>query len=114
MFTAVWLIPLTFYPFLAAGHWLAPIIIAIVVIAIILGVLSEVWDIGPTFVEQAEARYQIRYAPLAYSIPVGFDVAETAVPGFSRLRITRTDTDQTIGGWELRLKHSREIDKDAW
>lgn len=77
--------------------------------AIVLLLLSVFRDIGPTFVEKAEAEFQNRYVADIYSIPVTFDVRPTLVPGFSRLRATRADNRQAIGAWTLRLKYGRQI-----
>jgi hypothetical protein len=69
----------------------------------------DFWDIGPTFVEKAEARFQNRYAADIYSIPVTFDAKPTLVPGFSRLTAIRADNSQAIGAWALRFNHGRQV-----
>ena len=112
LFALVLLLPSTVYPFATAfDSTITPFGTSLVVAGtgIVLILLSIFRDIGPIFVEKAEARFQNRYAADIYSIPVTFDAKPTLVPGFSRLRATRADNSQTIGAWALRFNHGRQV-----
>lgn len=111
LFVVALFVPSTIYPFAsAASSAVTPFgtSLAISGTAIVLLLLSVLRDIGPTFVESAEAEFQNRHAADIYSIPVTFDVTPTIVPGFSRLRATRVDNNQAIGAWALRYNHGRQ------
>lgn len=86
----------------------------VIAIAVILAVLSEVWDIAPTVIINAEARYQNRQASEVYTIPVAFDAAPTLLPGISQLRVTRTDDNRAIRPWALRFEHAVDGRKGEW
>ena len=112
LFALVILLPSTIYPFATAfNSSITPfgtsLVVAGTLIALLL--LSIFRDIGPTFIEKSEARFQNRYAADIYSIPVTFDAKPTLVPGFSRLRATRADNSETIGAWALRFNHGRQV-----
>lgn len=112
LFVVAVFLPSTIYPFtFAVSSAVTPFGTSLVIsgTAIVLLLLSVFRDIGPTFVEKAEAEFQNRYVADIYSIPVTFDVRPTLVPGFSRLRATRADNRQAIGAWTLRLKYGRQI-----
>ncbi len=109
LFISAIFVPMTLYPFLPENVWISPFTatVSVFVICACLISLSIVYDISPTFVENAEAEFQNRHASDLYSVPVVFLVTKTAVPGFSRIQIKRTDTQQLIRPWALRLEHSR-------
>jgi len=112
LFALVILLPSTIYPFATAfNSSITPFGTSLVVAGtlIVLLLLSIFWDIGPTFVEKAEARFQNRYAADIYSIPVTFDAKPTLVPGFSRLTAIRADKSQAIGAWALRFNHGCQV-----
>ena len=112
LFALVILLPSTIYPFATAfNSSITPFGTSLVVAGtlIVLLLLSIFRDIGPTFVEKAEARFQNRYAADIYSIPVTFDAKPTLVPGFSRLTAIRADNSEAIGAWALRLNHGRQV-----
>ena len=112
LFAVAVFLPSTIYPFAsAASSAVTPFGTSLAVsgTAIVLLLLSVFRDIGPSFVEKAEAEFQNRHAANIYSIPVTFDVKPTLVPGFSRLRATRVDNNQAIGAWSLRLNHARQV-----
>jgi hypothetical protein len=103
-------------PGFGQGHWSTSAAFRGCVIAVtaILAVLSEVWDIAPTVIINAEARYQNRQAREVYTIPVAFEAAPTLVPGISRLRVTRTDDNRAIRPWALRFEHAVDGRKGEW
>ncbi|NSY15066.1 hypothetical protein [Agrobacterium vitis] len=103
-------------PYLGQHPWVSLIVLTVPLfaLAIALGAMSEVWDIAPTFVSRREALYQNRHANDAYTIPVRFDAIKGGFPGFSRLRVIRTDLNQEIGAWTLRVQHSRTKDMRTW
>lgn len=112
LFALVILLPSTIYP--AATEFnssITPFGTSLIVAGtlIVLILLSIFRDIGQTFVEKAEARFQNRYAAGIYSIPVTFDAKPTLMPGFSQLRATRADNSQAIGVWALRFNHGRQV-----
>lgn len=112
LFALILVLPTTIYPFATAfNSSITPFGTSLVVAGtlIVLILLSIFRDIGPTFVEKAEARFQNRYAADIYSIPVIFEAKPTLVPGFSRLKATRADNGQTIGAWALRFNHGRQV-----
>lgn len=112
LFALTLVLPSTIYPFAHAfNSSVSPFGTSLVVAGtlIVLILLSIFRDIGPTFVEKAEARFQNRYAADIYSIPVTFDAKPTLVPGFSRLRATRADNSQAIGAWALRFNHGCQV-----
>jgi hypothetical protein len=94
-----WLIILAFaastitsdLPGFGEGHWSTSTAFRACIIATALGLaaLSEIWDIAPAVIVNAEARYQNRQAREVYTIPVVFDAAPTVVAGMSRLRAPR-------------------------
>ena len=97
-------------------HWATSIafLSCVIVVAAVLAVLSEVWDIAPSVIIKAEARYQNRQAREVYTIPVAFEAAPTPVPGISRLRVTRTDDNRPIRPWVLRFEHAADGQKGEW
>ncbi|KAB2676689.1 hypothetical protein [Brucella tritici] len=119
-----WLIILVFaastitsdLPGFGEGHWSISTAFraCVVAIAVVLAALSEIWDIAPAVIVNAEARYQNRQAREVYTIPVVFDVAPTPVPGISRLRVTRTDDNLAIRPWVLRFEHAVDGRKGEW
>ncbi len=96
-------------PFLSDGSAVTPFMatVATVVFAVALLALSLVFDVTPSVVSRREADYQNLHARDLYALPVFFQAVPTAVPGFSRLRATRTDLNQSIGVWTLRMHHGR-------
>lgn len=97
-------------------HWSTSVAFrgSVIAVAAILAVLSEVWDIAPAVIVNAEARYQNRQACEVYTIPVAFEAARTFMPGISRLRVTRTDDHRAIRPWTLRFEHAAEGRKGEW
>lgn|GEM_PF-3045577 len=119
-----WLIILAFavsvitsdLPGFGEEHWSTSIAFrgSVIAVAAILAVLSEVWDIAPTVIINAEVRYQNRQAREVYTIPVVFHAVRTFVPGISRLRVTRTDDRHAIQPWTLRFEHAADGRKGEW
>lgn len=98
------------------GHWSTSTAFRACVVAIAVGLaaLSEIWDIAPAVIVNAEARYQNRQAREVYTIPVVFDAAPTVVPGMSRLRVLRTNDNLAIRPWTLRFEHAVDGRKGEW
>ncbi len=119
-----WLIILAFaastitsdLPGFGEGHWSTSTAFRACIIATALGLaaLSEIWDIAPAVIVNAEARYQNRQAREVYTIPVVFDAAPTVVAGMSRLRVTRTDDHRPVRPWTLRFDNAAEGQKGEW
>lgn len=110
LFVIALIVPTVAYPYASAfSPAVTPVGTYLVIsgAGIALLLLSMFRDIGPTFVENAEARFQNRYATDIYSIPVTFTAKPTIVPGFSWLRATRADNSETIMPSKLRFNHSR-------
>ena len=97
-------------------HWSISIAVrgCVIAVAAVLAALSEIWDIAPSVIIKAEARYQNRQAREFYTIPVVFGAAPTRVPGISRLRVTRTDDDLAIRPWALRFEYAVDRRKGEW
>ena len=96
-------------------HWSTSVAFrgCVIAVAAILAVLSEVWDIAPTVIINAEARYQNRQAREVYTIPVVFHAMRTFVPGISRLHVTRTDDSHAVQPWTLRFEHAEDANRVA-
>lgn len=112
LFATAVFVPSSVYPFASAvSSAVTPFgtSLAISGTAIVLLLLSIFRDVGPAFVETAEAKFQNLYGADIYSIPVTFDASPTSIPGFSRLSATRADTGETIGPWTLRFNHGRQV-----
>ncbi|MBW6426074.1 hypothetical protein KX729_32435 [Rhizobium sp. XQZ8] len=109
LFVIACFLPPTIALYLGQHPWFSLIIMAapLFALASVFGLMSEVWDISPTFVARREARYQNRHARDAYTIPVQFETVKALLPGLSRLRVIRTDLNQEIGAWSLKMIHSR-------
>ena len=97
-------------------HWSISIAVrgCVIAVAAVLAALSEIWDIAPSVIIKAEARYQNRQAREVYTIPVVFDTAPTVVPRMSRLRVTRTDDHRPVRPWTLRFDYAAEGQKGEW
>jgi len=101
----------TLRPFVSQVSWIDPSWIYLVAVGLplVLLCLSFIFDISPTLVGRAEVSFQNRHAQDTYSIPVQFKIIKWIVPGFSRLRAIRTDTNETLSAWSLRMNHSLQV-----